>query len=104
MDKPYVEIEGSEYHDCVILDEYNGKLSLCSGNVKDGEAYMRWCFPQAKDRQPGAKSIPWKITIGESKAQAIRVLEAVIADLKGGATEPPTTAEGKPFDDDDIPF
>jgi len=118
MDKPYIEI-GGEYHDCVILNEYKGELSLCSGNARGDDVFMRWCFPQAKDREPGKKSIPWKVTIGESKEQAIETLKWAIAQLGGGEEEAPQDsshedrpdwAEGPPPDegpgpeDDDIPF
>jgi len=83
MDKPYVELPNSKYHDAVILDEYNGKIGLCSGNTgSDDKVYMRWCYPQVKDKKPGEKSIPWKITIGETKEQAIATLEFFLAELK----------------------
>jgi len=38
--------------------------------------YLKWCYPQGRGKNAGpiAKSIPWKITLGKDKAQAIETL------------------------------
>jgi len=66
------------YNEGILVDIYKNEYSLCVAEEgKDGNIYKRWIFPQVKDRQPGEKSIPWKITLGV-KQQAIQRLEQLI--------------------------
>ena len=65
----FIEIPFSEHNEGVVLNEYNGTFSLIQAQKgKDGKHYMRWCFPQGKDRQPMEKAIPQKINLGDRNA------------------------------------
>ncbi len=100
-EKCFYANENSQYGEGVMLDEYNGAVSLVSARKKDNQVYMDWCYPQAKDgsRKPIEKSLPWKITLG-SREDAIKALRFFLKEL--GATDP-----GDPAPDGssaDIPF
>ena len=104
MEISHVEI-GGKYNDCIILDEYNGEISLCNGNIKDDKVYMRWCYPQGRDREPGKKSIPWKIKIGENKEQARQTLKALFAQLDDNSDwVEGSVDDGQEPTDEQIPF
>ena len=100
-EKPFYANEGSQYGEGIIMDEYNGSISLVSARKKEDKVYMEWCYPQARDgsRKPIEKSLPWKITLGDREA-AIKAMRFFLAEL--GATEPGDPAtDGS---DKDIPF
>jgi len=91
----------SQYGDGVMLNEYNGELSLVAAKQKEDTVYMEWMFPQKKDgsKQPLEKSLPWKIKLG-TKEEAVEILRFFLQKL--GATDP-----GDPAPDgsnEDIPF
>jgi hypothetical protein len=66
------------YNEGIVLDVYKNEYGLCVAEEgKDGKIYKRWVFPQTKDREPTAKAIPWRITLGV-KQQAIQRLEQLI--------------------------
>ena len=74
-----------KYHEGCGLDDYNGQISICADKGgKDGKIYLRWCFPQNKDRKPSEKGLPWKVDLG-SRERAIKILEAFVRVLKGEA-------------------
>jgi hypothetical protein len=90
--KFFRENPDSEYHEGVLLDQYNGTYSLIAAQKgKTGEIYLRWCFPQDKDRKPREKSVPWQVRLGNQE-QALKTLRYFVALLGG---EP---------DGDTIPF
>ena len=92
----FKENEGSEYGEGIILDEYDGEWSLINANRGQNEVvYKKWCFPQKRGKNAGAadKAIPWKITLGKDKAQAIETLTWFLNVLKG-----------QDIPDRDIPF
>jgi len=100
-EKPFYANEGSQYGEGIVLDDYNGAISLVSARKKDDKVYLEWIYPQKRDgsRSPMEKSLPWKITMGDNDA-AIKFARWLLAQL--GATEP-----GDPATDDpnqDIPF
>ena len=100
-EKPFYANEGSQYGEGIILDNYNGVISLVAARKRDDNVYMDWCYPQAKDgsRKPIEKSLPWKITFGDREA-AIKALRFFLVEL--GATD-----IGDPATDgsqDNIPF
>lgn len=67
-----------KYNSGIAVDEYKGEFSLASAiEGKDGKLYLRWVYPQGKDRKPSEKTIPHKITLG-NKQQAIQYLEQCI--------------------------
>ena len=71
------------YHEGACLDFYNDQWSIAACREDDGGTpHGRWAFPQIKD-QPGSKAIPVKVTIGQSKDEAIATLERFIRHLKG---------------------
>lgn len=82
------------------IEEYNGEYGICACQQgEDGKIYARWVFPQkGKEREPGDKAIPMKLTLGD-KDQAVERLQALIKTLQGGDG-------GYAPDDggDDIPF
>lgn len=90
-----------QFHSGCALDEYNGTISVCSAQKgKDGICYLRWCFPQTKNRKPSEKPIPVRITLGD-KEQAIMILKSFLKELAPNAE---TIEPGAPLEDDDIPF
>lgn len=106
----HVEIPDSKYGECIVINEYNGEISLVLGNVSGDKVYKKWCFPEYK-KEPRTKSVPWKIPLG-SGIQAERTLTALLAIIsadrinssKGGIPKADITP---PFDDNDpneIPF
>ena len=100
-EKPFYANEGSQYGEGIILDNYNGAISLVAARKKEENVYMEWVYPQKRDgsRGPMEKSLPWKITLGDREA-AIKALRFFLKEL--GATEP-----GDPATDgseSDIPF
>ena len=99
-----------KYNSGFILDDYNGTLSLVNcRRSKEGRIYTQWCYPEVrgedKTSAPAAKSLPWKITLGDRHG-AIDALYAALAML-GEETphsypEPDTPQTWE--EDDDIPF
>lgn len=96
-----IEVPGSEYGEVVIIEEYNGKYSLCSGKeTKDGKVYKNWAFPQDKDKNPREKAVPVKITLGnETGAKEVIYQIAKAFGVASADSEPKNKAE-----DEDIPF
>ena len=87
-----------QYGSGIQLEEYNGKWSLCNARMGDDDKVWKdWCFP-IRDRKPTQKSVPWKITLGSSKEEAVETLRHFIALL---STE---TGAGHDNTDDNIPF
>ena len=92
----FIALKDSKYNEGVQLEEYNGTFSLVTAQEgKDGTVYLKWGFPQNKDRKPIEKSIPWKVTIGGSKEEAIEMLTALVDALDGRLNTP---------DADNVPF
>lgn len=106
-----IEIEGNKYGEVVIIEEYNGKYSLCSGRVgRDGGVYKNWAFPQDKNKNPRETAVPIKINIGDEAAAREMIFQIEYAFK--ALTEKPELREnnkadyGKAVKDDDkdIPF
>jgi len=91
----FIALKDSKYNEGVQLEEYNGSFSLVTAREAEGKVYLKWGFPQTKDRKPLEKSIPWKVTIGGSKAEAIETLKGFLFFLAG---------KDNPPDDESIPF
>ena len=106
--KPEDFIETDDkYGSGVTLDTYNNMFSLVACRKTDkGMVFMDWCFPQTRkdDKNvPGAKSLPWKITLGTDRYKAIDTLYSILRMLgeeAGPAPDTPQTWE----EDDAIPF
>jgi hypothetical protein len=92
--KFFLEFPDSQYHEGILLDEYQGKYSLCAANKdKDGKVYSKWGYPQKfGEKVPIDKSLPWKVTLGD-KAAAKKALLMFADILDGGKGE-----------EDSIPF
>jgi hypothetical protein len=82
--KFFREYPDSQYHEGLMLDEYNGTFSLVSVNKgKDGKVYMKWGYPQKfGEKVPIDKSLPWKVTLGNQE-QALKTLRYFVALLGG---------------------
>jgi len=92
----FIALKDSKYNEGVQLEEYNGSFSMVTAQEgKDGTVYLKWGFPQSKDRKPIEKSIPWKVTIGGSKEEAIEMLKTFMLTLAG---------QEYPPDESEIPF
>lgn len=80
----FIEIPGSKYGEGIMLNEYNGEVSLVSARKGKGNGtnYMKWCFPE-RDKQPTEKAVPWKIKIGMGRKEAATVLQKILAELAG---------------------
>ena len=89
-----------QYHNGVCLELYNDEIGICRANRgKDGKVYVKYGFPQVKDRKPAEKAMPWKVVLG-SKSQAIEMLETFVSILKGAETQ----TGGTGIDNGEIPF
>jgi len=100
----FIRDEGSKYNEGIMLDEYQGVLSIVNAQEgKDGKVYPRWIFPQGKDRKPAEKadgsliSVPWKITLGEPHV-ALAKLKTLISMIEADLGLPGDDPEG------DLPF
>jgi hypothetical protein len=98
----YFDTQG-KYGEVIILDEYQGEISLVSGRKeKDGDrVFKEWCYPQDKDRKPRDKSVPWKVRIGDQET-AIRFCRWLSARFGIGPQPDPGHTEIP--DDSSIPF
>ena len=113
-----IEIPGSEYGEVVIINEYNGVYSLCSGREgKEGKVYKNWAFPQDKDKKPREKAIPVKVTLGDQNtardvvlkiAKVFGVADMAMCNIKDepDPRERNKSDYGKPVEhpEDDLPF
>ena len=98
MYEVFIEQEDSKYNEGVLLDYYNGQYSLVRARRgSNGTVYKDWCFPQNKDRAPGPKSLPWKITLG-AREEAISALRQILDALTGGNSPEADAVQG------DVPF
>ena len=71
-----------QYHSGHCLDQYNDEISICAAQQgKDGKVYLKWIYPQTKDKKPSEKTLPWKVNFG-SVSQAIEALESYLNVLK----------------------
>lgn len=87
-EKTYVETN-SEWKRGAALDYYNREISIVAANEgKDGKIYMAWVFPQTKERKASDKTIPLKITLGDT-GTAISILEDWIEILRGEKSDEP---------------
>lgn len=97
-DEKYVEIEGSDYNEIIIIEEYKGQISLVLGNLgRDGTAYKKWAFPQTKDKKPTGKALPLKIPLGEN---AVKTVKMLLEYLESNTP----IGENNEIDESDIPF
>ena len=99
----FMQFEDSNYGEGIVLQEYNGEWSLVNANRGEQDVvYLRWAYPQGRGKNAGPieKSLPWKITIGKDKAQAIETLTWFLRALKGGDKEPAPAPKPEP----EIPF
>ena len=102
----FLEYPNDKYSGGIELDEYNGEISLVRARrAEDGTVYKDWCFPAIK-KEPGKKSLPWKIKIGNSTEEACETLRHFLG-LLGDNPESAPGYSGPPLPgatDDDIPF
>ena len=105
MSDEFYGYKGSQYGDGIMLNEYNGELSLVAAKQKEDQVYMEWIFPQKKDgsKQPLDKSLPWKIKLG-NKEEASEILRFFLGKLEGVGAEGTNPGDRVPGTDDDIPF
>jgi len=81
MDDMFFRYPNDQYNEGISIEEYKGEYALVlarEGN--DGKVWKKWVFPQGKDRQPIAKSIPLGVKLGD-KENAIAMLKAILAYL-----------------------
>lgn len=79
----FFKFEDSDYGEGILLNEYNEVYSLIvAQEPKDinGTVYMRWCYPQGKDREPINKSIPMGVKLGGHR-QAVKALRYFLEQL-----------------------
>lgn len=73
-----------KFKEGIMLDKYQNEYGLCMAQEgEDGKKYLRWVFPQGKNREPGKKAIPMRITLGV-KQQAIQRLEQLLMMIEKG--------------------
>ena len=104
IEESFIETD-EKYHSGIVLDEYNDKMSVCQSNKgQDDKLYLRWCYPQAKDRKPSEKTLPWKIDLGTID-EAINIFKkyiTILEEMQKPAKHTPLP--GKEPMPDDIPF
>ena len=67
-----------KYNTGICIDVYQGEYNLCAAyEGQDEEIFLRWVFPQTKNRMASEKAIPHKITLG-NKQQAIQRIEQLL--------------------------
>jgi hypothetical protein len=71
-----------QYDSGIMLEEYKEKFSLTSAYLgKDGQAQLKWCYRQEKDKESGnnipGKSIPIKLELG-TREEAVKHLTALL--------------------------
>ena len=94
----FIALKDSKYNEGVQLEEYNGSFSLVTARKGDDDkVYLKWGFPQSKDRKPIEKSIPWKVTIGNDITEAIQMLELFILTLDPDYFEKTIVDTSPPF-------
>ncbi len=96
-----------EYQEGVILNKYEGEISLIAGNAaQDGKIWMKWAFPQKRvDGQnvPNEKARPQGVMIGYGKDQAIKTLNYFLDILEGREVKVEDPRMPEP-PEDNIPF
>ena len=94
----FMKFPESDYGEGTLVEEYNGQISLCVAQEGEGDKiWKRWMFPQVKDKQPSAKAIPWKITLGNSPKEALERLEFHANALREELGLPLSGADDTPF-------
>jgi len=94
----FLEDPESDWHEGIMLEEYNGVFSLVSANrsmKSEGTVYKKWCFP-VRDKKPIEKMFPMGVRMG-SKMQAVKTLKYFLEQLSTDENEPKA-------EDGDIPF
>lgn len=78
----FIPLPDSEWNDGVLFQKYNDDYSVVSAGMgqNTGKPYMRWCFPQTKERKASEKSIPIKIRLGK-RHHAIQILVKMLTSL-----------------------
>jgi hypothetical protein len=89
-----INVEGSEYKDAVILDEYKGVYTLMAGTQGDTKTFWKMAFYKTKNGQT-EKALPIKVTLGGAKA-AVMMLRAFADMIESG--------DGGIDDGGDVPF
>jgi len=98
----FIRDENSKYNEGILLDDYNGVLSLVAAQeAEDGTIYKRWIHPSTKDRKPSEKAIPWKITLGEPRV-ALEKLKLLVAMIESDLGYP--QSDGDYDEGQDLPF
>lgn len=93
-----IPVEGSKYGDCVIVQKYGDQYKLLAGTIPqkaDATPWLRWVFPQDKDKKPREKAIPLQINLG-NLTEARSILTQLLASLPGGVQP---SHRPKPSDD-----
>jgi len=93
-------------NEVLILNEYNGTLSIISGyEGSDGNNYFNMVFPRDnKTKEPRERAIPQKVKLGDL-GQAYSIITQFQEHLKkyaGGKADP--APKPKPGVEDDLPF
>lgn len=109
----FFRLEGSQYGEGVVLNEYNGVYSIVAAQEsKDEEKviYKRWCYPE-RDRKPIDTAIPMGVKLGDKQAM-VSMLTSILqnitdTDFEDNQTNPETEKENAgevPTHYKDIPF
>ena len=63
----------------LLLNCYKEQFSLVqAGKTKNGDVYMKWCFPKKKDGHPTDKPLPMKVDLG-NEYDAQKTLKQILA-------------------------
>ena len=94
MKNNFVALKDSKYGEGIVVDVYNGTISIVNARQDDGSVYMQWCYPQRGgkgDNHPLETAVPWKLTLGDSADAAVKMLgrlAKIIEDLSDGEENP----------------
>ena len=107
MEPLFIQIANE--HDGVTVNFYNGKVSLVSANEgAGGKVWMRFAFPQDKEKEPRRPAVPMGVRLGTPDTAA-RILRQCLAYIEKNLVGQPASTQPPPggrssVDDDDIPF
>jgi hypothetical protein len=96
----FKEFANDKYHSGLTLQEYAGSYWLInSRKLEDGRIMHDWVFP-SRDKKPIAKSLPWKVKLGDTIEEALATMRFFASFLLKSEEAPAPTENTK----DDIPF
>lgn len=101
----FVEFPNNKWGEGVAVNEYNGNYSVVAAqrSKTNGKIYMRFAYPQNKDKQPLDTAVPMGPKIGDRK-QSIAFFKQALAALSDRSGDVPHNDPVPRGEDLDLPF